>query len=201
MSVALSALEFLAAERSRLDTRGREALDLLGHEVQRQRQLLLELLELAHAQAEGTDDEPTALLQVVREAVARQGRPTPVEVAPDAREVHVLMHPVRIGRILANLLDNAERHGGGATRVFVRRHGGRAWVAVEDAGPGVAPEARERIFTRFRSGGPPDERDGIHLGLALCREDVRRAGGDLVLEDREEGGSRFGLIVPIDLPR
>ncbi|MGY1712536.1 ATP-binding protein [Geodermatophilus sp. SYSU D00758] len=201
MTVLLSAGELLDSQRPVLDAQGREALDLLGDELRRQRWLVTELLELARADTGFPRRLPIGLLPAVSETLARYRRPVPVQVDPAAADVHVGIHPIRLGRVLANLLDNAERHAGGATAVRVERSGDSARVVVEDAGPGVPAGRREQIFTRFGRGPAPAGDAGAHLGLALSREHARRAGGDLLVEDRDGGGARFLLVLPVRAPR
>ncbi|MHA6783285.1 ATP-binding protein [Pseudonocardia saturnea] len=67
---------------------------------------------------------------------------------------------------MANLLDNADRYGGGADRVAVRRGGGRARVEVDDAGPGVPVALREEVFERFARGAAAGRR-GVDGGSGL----------------------------------
>ena len=193
MTVARMAGDFLAGQRDRLDRDGREALDLLGDELIRQHRLLTELMDLVRAELPST--RAGALLPQVRQVVHEHRHPVPVELGPGAPEAVVRMHPVRLRRILANLLHNADRHGGGATSVQVACYGNRASVAVEDAGLGIPRERRESIFTHLTPPSPGDQ--GSHLGLALCRLHARLAGGDLRVEDRPGGGARFVLELPL----
>jgi signal transduction histidine kinase len=67
-------------------------------------------------------------------------------------------------------------------------------IVVEDDGPGVPPEDRDRIFERFARGRQAQP-GGFGLGLAIGRELARRMGGDLVLEDTA-AGARFALWLP-----
>ena len=73
-------------------------------------------------------------------------------------------------------------------------------VAVEDEGPGVAPDAREAIFRRFQSIRPEDEAFGKHsgLGLSIARTIVEGHGGTVVAEARVDGrpGARFVVRLP-----
>jgi signal transduction histidine kinase len=105
----------------------------------------------------------------------------------------------RLQRIVGNLLDNAIHWTprGGTIRLegTARDDGGFA-VAVSDTGPGVPPEERERIFDAFHSSESPDGRHGSGLGLAISRQLARALGGDVRVEPRPEGGSRFVLDVP-----
>ena len=99
-----------------------------------------------------------------------------------------------LDRVLANLLDNALRHtppGGQVELQGVRAEAGFR-ISVDDAGPGVPGEERERIFDRFARLDSQQESPGTGLGLALARAIARVHGGDLTVEDSPLlGGSRF----------
>ncbi|MEY2975793.1 MAG: two-component histidine kinase MtrB, partial [Actinomycetota bacterium] len=85
-----------------------------------------------------------------------------------------------------------------ATRIAITR-GDRAQsllLAVEDAGPGVAPGERERIFERFARGSAARHRIGTGLGLALVAEHARALGGAAWVEDVPGGGARFVVRLP-----
>ena len=156
VGAALAAADVVRRRRVHLDRRGQEALDLLTDELVRQQRLLVALLDMARKAGDRLRC-PVALLPVVQEALRRHSQPVDLQVQPGSAEALVAIHPVLLSRIVASLLDNADRHAGGATGVQVGRAGNRAWVAVEDAGPGVPAGQREYIFTRFRtaSTAPP----------------------------------------------
>jgi signal transduction histidine kinase len=107
--------------------------------------------------------------------------------------------PGLLRRMLRNLLDNAQRHAGGATRVRVDLDAARqAELSVEDLGSGVPPEEREKIFEPFyRSPGAASSVKGFGLGLALVRQIARVHGGDVRYSPRAERGSRFTVTLPI----
>ncbi len=107
---------------------------------------------------------------------------------------------MRVCRIVANLLDNADRHAGGATAVEIGQTGNQAWVAVDDAGPGVPDDQREGIFTRFATSPTAGSTVRTHLGLALARQAARTARGDLIVCNRDGPGSRFLLLLPLAPP-
>ena len=103
---------------------------------------------------------------------------------------------------MANLLDNAEKYAGGATGVTIVRVGDAVQIAVEDNGPGVPAEDRDRIFDRFSRGTESGKRSpdsGVGLGLALVSEHVRLHGGRVWVEDSrgEQIGARFVVELPI----
>jgi signal transduction histidine kinase len=95
----------------------------------------------------------------------------------------------RLRRLADNLLENANRHARTSVRVRVQPDGERVALSVEDDGPGVPPELRERIFERFVRAD--DDERGSGLGLAICRAIARAHGGDVVLEDRNRFVARL----------
>ncbi|HEY2188399.1 MAG TPA: ATP-binding protein, partial [Caldimonas sp.] len=105
-------------------------------------------------------------------------------------------------RAIRNLLENAQRYGGGNVEVVVARAdrapgAGLVTVQVCDRGPGVPQEMRERIFEPFfRLPGHAEQAGGVGLGLALVKQIADRHGGSVRCEAREGGGSRFVIELP-----
>jgi signal transduction histidine kinase len=141
---------------------------------------------------------------VLRSVVAEMD----VRIADEGRSLSVaggghewaLGDPGNVARILRILIDNALRHTPqtGGVRVKFVDPGEQVGIAVEDDGPGVVSEDRERIFERFTRGAQA-EAGGFGLGLAIGRELARRMGGDLALEDTA-AGARFVLSLPRAAP-
>jgi signal transduction histidine kinase len=101
------------------------------------------------------------------------------------------------------LIDNAIRHSprGAEVRVVVRpaSTAGGATLAVEDAGPGVAAEDRQRVFDRFwRAPGAPA--GGTGLGLAIAKWIAEHHDGSIVIDQSPAGGARFEVRLPSLLP-
>ncbi|MGC9540786.1 sensor histidine kinase [Streptomyces sp. UG1] len=119
-----------------------------------------------------------------------------VTVAADA--VPVAGSRGQVGRVLTNLLDNAERHARTAVTVSVRGEGEWAVAAVADDGDGVAEADRERIFERFVRLDEARSRDdgGAGLGLAIARDVAVRHGGTLTVGRAPTGGALFELRLP-----
>lgn len=104
------------------------------------------------------------------------------------------INPVLLTRALMNMLINAADATGGRGRIEVRLEGegGRADIEVHDDGPGVAPEARERIFEPFFT----SKRSGNGLGLLSLRTAAEQHGGSVELADSPLGGACFRLRLP-----
>jgi two-component system sensor histidine kinase MtrB len=124
----------------------------------------------------------------------------PLQIAPAADTARVLVDKRRFERIVANLVENAALYGDGVTRMTVERGETSVLLAVEDEGPGVPPEERERIFQRFSRGTAAGRRgsgEGTGLGLALVAEHARLHGGKVWVEQVGDRGARFVVELPL----
>ena len=108
------------------------------------------------------------------------------------------MRPNLIKRALRNLIENALKYGERA-RVRVRSEPGAAIVEVDDDGPGIPEDEIERMFEAFTRLEQSRSRDtgGSGLGLALARAIIESHGGTLMLANREEGGLRASIRLPV----
>lgn len=203
LTTLAAALAVVSSRRDEMPERAQVGLDLLGAEIGRFERLVENLLEISRIDA-GVEElvvEDVVLGQFVREALlaGRESAPD-IDLQDGAAATVVRADKRRMERVLANLADNAERHGGGVVRVVVEREDGWAGFAVEDAGAGVPPEERERVFERFfrgRAAGMRGAGEGSGLGLSLVREHVGLHGGRVWVEDREGGGARFVVRLPV----
>ena len=115
-------------------------------------------------------------------------------VAPGA---HVVRAPAEwLDRLLGVLLDNACKYApeGGSVRVFVGEDTGRVRPAVDESGPGVRPEDRDRIFDRFRRA--TSSASGAGLGLAIADSVVRATGGRWRVDTSATGGASMAVTWP-----
>ncbi len=104
-------------------------------------------------------------------------------------------------RAVRNLLENAKRYSHGSIALELAREGHQAIVRVQDHGPGVPPDQRERIFEKFyRLPGASERSGGVGLGLALVRSIAQRHGGSVRCLGRSDGapGACFELRLPLD---
>jgi two-component system sensor histidine kinase MtrB len=199
LTTIANAAELLRNRRDELSAPGREALDLLDEEVRRFRQLVQDLLEVSRDdQDPHVQVERVAVADVVRQAAdAQAGRPV-TRVTPGAEHVVAMVEPVRLRRLVANLVANAELHGRGVREVWVDRAGDAVRLSVSDHGPGIPVEDRELVFERFfrgaasRAGAP-----GSGLGLAIVAQHARAHGGRVWVEDGHPTGATFVVELPV----
>lgn len=105
---------------------------------------------------------------------------------------------LRLEQVFGVLLSNAVKYGAGKPiRLRVARKQGRALIEVCDKGPGVAPEAQERIFQRFERAVSEQHYGGLGLGLFIAREIVHAHGGKIGVRQPEAGS---GAIFAVELP-
>lgn len=99
-----------------------------------------------------------------------------------------------LSETLSNLLDNAGKWAHAEIRIEAREAGGTHSIAVQDDGPGIAPEQREAVFEIGHSG--EGDHGGSGLGLAISRAIARDYGGDLTLAQSPRGGLSAVLTLP-----
>ncbi|MBP2479565.1 signal transduction histidine kinase [Crossiella equi] len=199
LTTMVNAVAVIHRRRAELPTPAQRAADLLASVVGGFQRLVVDLLEISRNYQTADDDdlELVDLGALVRNVVDDRS-PAPELDLPSLAPL-VLGDRRRLDRVLANLLDNAEAHAGGAVRVRLTGTGERARLEVEDNGPGVPGELRERIFERFARGSRSGQRgsdSGSGLGLALVAQHVARHGGAVWVEDRPGGGARFVVELP-----
>jgi len=138
--------------------------------------------------------DPVRLVHAVREAMGKEGLRVDIS---DGIPPRVSLDKRRVGQMLQNLIDNADRYGGGATRLHVSSDERMVRFAVEDSGPGVPDHERSHIFERFARGSTVrDHLPGTGLGLALVAEHAALHGGHVHVEDCAGGGARFVVELP-----
>ncbi len=184
-----------------LPPRAARAVRLMSDELTRFRRALEDLLALGRLDAGAREGDAgvVAVGDLVRQALAMTGhRSTDLVVAePDAvLSATVLVDRSQVVRALTNLIRNAELHGTGLRRVRLVARSSAVEVHVEDAGPGVPPEERERIFERFARAGGQKAGTGSGLGLSIVQQTVRNHDGDVWCQETDEGGADFVVRLP-----
>jgi signal transduction histidine kinase len=175
------------------------SLEIVEAEARRLERLVGDILDLAKLDAhrftvmhEEVDMEQ--LVGQAYETFADQARARAIDYSVDVRSRPVIVSDGdRVLQIVDNLLSNAFRAtpNGGRIQLELAQENGTVQVAVEDNGPGIPDEQRERLFRPFvsRSGG-------TGLGLAIAKELSNALGGRIELQSEVGRGSRFELVLP-----
>ena len=191
----LGTAELLEARSDRLPEREASLVSVLAQQARRMAQMLIDLLEISRI---GSDDPPqwenADIAALCREVVESRGLDVAMVVGdePVART-----DARRFERIVGNLVDNAQNHGGGIKMVVIAADDRHVRVNVDDAGPGVDETLRERLFEPFARGNAAHRTQGAGLGLAIALEQAHVLGGNLWVETSPEGGARFVAELPV----
>jgi signal transduction histidine kinase len=183
--------------------RRRQLLEMIGSQGRRLTQITEDVL-LASRLDRGDlriDRERVDLGELVHSAVETMRHQLPETVTltavPNGAAV-VVGDPDRIEQVLVNLIDNAVKYSpaGGEVRVSTIASGRAVRVEVEDRGIGIPPSEHESVFEKFYRGSHRQVPTGTGLGLYICRELVRRMGGEIGVESDPGAGSTFYFELP-----
>ncbi len=182
-----------------LSERSKHAVGLMATELERFRRSLDDLLTLGRLDSGVLETQLSrvGIARLIRQTLEATGRPAGllIEESPlDDPQVHVDRQ--QISRALVNLMDNADSHGGGVSRIRVTRHDGVVDISVEDDGPGVDPADHERIFERFARAGHRRAGTGTGLGLSIVAQTMALHGGSVWCRDNDGRGARFVARLP-----
>jgi signal transduction histidine kinase len=198
LTSVLANLELLEME---LEGEPREAAASALRSSRRMRRLVADLLLLARADAgRAAQHAPVDVSEVVAEAAG--------ELEPVAGDHHISVAAEpgaevdgardELHRLTLNLLENALRHTdpGTAVEATVERVNGEVILSVEDDGPGIPPELRDKVFERFFRGAG-DRSGSSGLGLSIVRAVAHSHDGTVTLEEPLDGrGARFVVRLP-----
>jgi two-component system OmpR family sensor kinase/two-component system sensor histidine kinase QseC len=196
-------LQLQLLKRAGSDAERSAAAEALAAGIDRAARLVEQLLTLARSEpgAAATPLQPLDLSELVREAVADTvplalTRGTALELQADA-PVSVNGDRAALRALVRNLADNAVRYSppGARVELCVDAPRGLPTLTVDDAGPGIPPADRERVFDRFYRRGLSEE-PGTGLGLAIVRGVAQRHGARVTLGDAPLGGLRVTLQFP-----
>jgi signal transduction histidine kinase len=182
-------------------------LDELEREIVEVDVLVGELLAGARLDFATLAPRPLDAVESARRALERAGADAALLAveAPDPAATAFQGDATLVARALANLVDNAKRHGGGMRALRVRAgdaaNGAPATVAfeVEDGGSGFAPGDEARVFDPFyrRPDGPEGDPRSLGLGLALVKRIAEAHGGRAYAHNRAGGGALVGFELPV----
>jgi hypothetical protein len=189
------------------DDQKRVMLETVNADADRVTRLITELLDVSRIEAGRIEvhrelvDIPSRAMKIISGRVAAGDTEDRyrVEVAPGLPEAW--LDADKVDQILANLIENAVRHGAGTVTTVVEpavvAGGPGVAVAVRDQGPGIAPEVAPRVFTRFWRA---KRRGGAGLGLFIVKGLVEAHGGEIMVLQAPGGGAEFRFTMPAGTP-
>jgi signal transduction histidine kinase len=169
------------------ETRSREEIDSIQRGLDRLDQLIDDLVTILRTEDEDLRIEPVDLRRIVGECWELVESEETTLVYGDLATV--MADESRLRQILENLLRNAVEHTGADGMVWVGAMVDGSGIYVEDDGPGIPPEKRERVFDYGYSGSG----DSTGLGLSIVQWMVEAHGWDVRVTEAELGGARFEL--------
>ena len=179
--------------------------DICNRATERMQRLISSLLDINRLEAGQpiTNKKMTDVEKMVNEAIdtiqpVATSKEVIIEKMIFSRIPPVNVDSDMIRRVLTNLLENAVKFSsqGDKTAIGAKANGEEITLWVEDHGPGIPPEALDRIFNKFVRLHGEGIAKGLGLGLAFCRIAVQAHGGKIWVENIDGGGSRFILTLP-----
>jgi len=189
------------------DDQKRVMLETVNADADRVTRLITELLDVSRIEAGRIEihpelvDIPSRAIKIISGRVAAGDSPDRyrIEVADGLPETW--LDGDKVDQILANLIENAVRHGAGTVTTVVEpavvAGAPGVAVAVRDQGPGIAPEVAPRVFARFWRA---KRRGGAGLGLFIVKGLVEAHGGEIIVQQAPGGGAEFRFTMPAGTP-
>jgi two-component system sensor histidine kinase KdpD len=137
--------------------------------------------------------------ELVREAVAASGLNDNAVRMNIAKNLPIISVDARlVQQALGALISNAAAHGGSdqPIEVSAARDDSMLVISIADHGPGLTPGEENKVFEKFYR-GPRTRPGGLGLGLSIARQLVEAHGGEIVAQNREDGGARFSIRLPV----
>lgn len=195
----------LASPRERSADERRHYLTIISREAARLGHLvdgILHFAGLTRSSSANTHREPSMLGEEIRAAVAAfeplaDARSVTIDVRID-NEVELPLDRDAFRQVMLNVLDNALKFGPDGQHITVRAAptGESVVITVDDGGPGVPSDERERAFEAFVRTRASGNKTGSGIGLAVVREVIRRHGGTTRLDSSPSGGARVEIRLP-----
>jgi two-component system osmolarity sensor histidine kinase EnvZ len=172
----------------------------MRHDIAEMEHMLDEYLAFARGEG-GEESSLTDLSELVRETITAAERAQPearIAMTAPAHTTQVSVKRAGLRRVLANLVDNALKHGS-RVAVTLSQDDHLVEIAVEDDGPGIPEPRREEAFRPFHrlDEGRNLQSGGSGLGLAIARDIARAHGGDILLDNSPMGGLKATVRLPV----
>ena len=188
-------IEILKHEPSMAVEERQRMLDDVVEQTEELTLLMNDLIELGRGEQPRTGNEDVRLDLLVEEAIERARRHSPdTPFALELEPVVLAGEPMRLGRAINNLIDNAVKYSPSGRPVEVALHGDE--LTVRDHGPGISATDLPHIFDRFYRGAEARGRPGSGLGLAIVRQVAEQHGGSISAQSAPGGGTLMLLRLP-----
>jgi signal transduction histidine kinase len=196
LTTVVGTAELLEEHREAFPEREARLVSSLAGQARRLSRILLDLLEISSVTASAPVQRDAIDVAGLAEQLLEGRNLDPALVVGD-RPI-VVTDARRVERVLANLVDNATRHGEGVRQVLIVDSGNRVRIHVDDAGPGISEEDVARLFEPFARGDRAEERrvEGAGLGLAIVNDQAEAIGAVITPAASPFGGARFTLELP-----
>ncbi|HTB50119.1 MAG TPA: HAMP domain-containing sensor histidine kinase, partial [Solirubrobacteraceae bacterium] len=188
-------IEILKQESNMPVEERQRMLDDVVEQIEELTLLMNDLIELGRGEQPRSGREDVRLDMIVEEAVERARRhspDTPFHVRLDP--VVLTGEPMRLGRAINNLIDNAVNYSPGGRAVEIVLRGDE--LSVRDHGPGISAADLPHVFDRFYRGAEARGRPGSGLGLAIVRQVAEQHGGSVNAQPAPGGGTLMLLRLP-----
>jgi K+-sensing histidine kinase KdpD len=205
LAIIKGAASTLRDARSALDAAETEGLlASIADETDRLERLVGNLLEMTRLESGGltpkrewlpVEELLASALSRLEDAVA--GRPVSIDTPAGLPMLQA--DPVLLEQVVINLVENAVKYAPSGTPISVsaRPEGEAIAIEVSDRGPGIPPGAEQKVFEKFYRGPESNRASGSGLGLAICKGIVEAHGGTITAGNREGGGARFTVRLPV----
>ena len=165
---------------------------------------LLSITRIGDSEEPYVKKTPEAAEEILESAVSKFHKRYPemqVDIHLPEELLMVPMDPLLMEQVLLNLLENSALHGKNLDTIMVslRQNKNMAEFVVEDNGAGIAPDKIKNLFNgAVHSSRQSDSRRNMGIGLSVCRTIVQAHGGTIKGENREAGGARFTVTLPME---
>jgi two-component system osmolarity sensor histidine kinase EnvZ len=154
----------------------------------------LDFARVTEGEAVVADGDLNVIARELRDRYARAGKDVAARLAPLPP---LPLRPLAIQRLVANLIDNALRHGGGQVEIVTATEDGKAVLEALDRGPGIPASKAEHMLQPFTRLDAARSGTGTGLGLAIVDRIARLHGGSVQLLARDGGGLRVRVELPL----
>ncbi|NQD37868.1 sensor histidine kinase KdpD [Permianibacter sp. IMCC34836] len=207
LATLIGSASVLARTEQMSDDTRRELALHIGDEAERMAELIAKVLDMARLEAGNIALRPewSTLEEVIGASLnslkERLRQHTIVTEIPADLGL-VMLDPILIERVFANLIENAVKYtpAGSTIRIRAKRGPDEVAVQIADNGPGLPAGSEQRVFDKFYRANPESASPGVGLGLAICRAIIEAHHGRIWAESAVDGGAAFVFVLPQTVP-